>query len=92
MVKKISTFEDLIAEAGNATKLAALMDVHAYAVLYWKNHGIPTKYWDSLSDLFSLTPGDLYEISKKCKTNIKDLGEVNNTTDNATKDPGSSSS
>lgn len=59
--------QDIYDLAGSSTKLAAILDLHAYTVNNWKKIGIPAKYWEKLYELYGLSPAELYSLSKKCR-------------------------
>jgi len=53
--------------AGNSTKLAASLDLHAYTVENWRRCGVPQKYWDKIVQLYGVSVDELYTIGKNCR-------------------------
>ena len=61
---------DLYALAGHSpTQLAASIGVKEWVAENFRFQGIPIKYWDSLMDVYDITPAELYVISKRCREN-----------------------
>lgn len=67
--RNIKTIQELYELAGSSTKLAAMLELHAYTVENWRRSGVPYKYWDCLMKKLNVTSDDLFRIWKSCKEN-----------------------
>lgn len=57
------TIKELFAAAGNATQLAASLNLCALTVENWRKRGIPQKHWAAICEKYGVKPEDLYRIS-----------------------------
>ena len=71
MSKRINTIEDIFEMANGCAHLAAQLGAHQVTVQGWRKAGIPNRWWDKLFNLYGLTPGELYTVTKKCRTRAK---------------------
>ena len=67
MQKPIKNIQDIYSLAGGSTKLAAKLGLHAYTVENWRRAGIPLKYWDTLYNLYGVSPAELHSLYKRIR-------------------------
>lgn len=68
--RPIKKLQDVFEVAGGSTKLAATLNLHAYTVENWRRAGIPMRHWDTLFDLYGITPAELFYVTKVCRDRI----------------------
>lgn len=66
-VTKIADIQDVYDMGGGVMQIAADLKIHSRTVERWREYGVPESYHIRLSELYGMTPVELYKLSLKIR-------------------------